>query len=187
MSTEPEVQIRYPDRPIEEADAPWWLAKVKPRQEKKFALDLYQEGIEYYLPLYEHVVRNEKIKRTRVYKHPLFPGYVSFAQTTPSHIYTSGRVVDIIRISNQKRFVFELSRIYRAFEQRYVIEPVENDIRVGEEVRICAGPLRGMSGRVVRLKNRLRVVISVYGLGCASAEVPVTEIEKAHGGHIEPR
>lgn len=187
MSTDLTPQTRYPDRPIEEAGAPWWLAKVKPRQEKKFALDLYQEGIEYYLPLYEHVVRNEKIKRTRVYKHPLFPGYVCFSQATPSHIYTSGRVVDVIRISNQKRFVSELSRIYQAFEQRYIIEPVENDIRVGEEVRICAGPLRGMSGKVVRLKNRLRVIISVYGLGNASAEVPVNEIEKADGDRIDPQ
>ncbi|MFP4164674.1 MAG: transcription termination/antitermination protein NusG [Chitinispirillaceae bacterium] len=171
-------QTRFPERPIEQAEAPWWIAKVKPKQEKKFALDLYREGIEYYLPLYENVVRNEKIRRTRVYKHPLFPGYVSFSQTTPSHIYTSGRVVDIIRISNQRRFVFELSRIYQAFEQRYAIEPVEKDVKVGEEITICAGPLRGLNGRVIRLKNRLKVIISVHGLGCAAAEVSLNEIEK---------
>jgi hypothetical protein len=44
---------RFPDVPIEQAKERWWIAKVKPRQEKQLAFDFLEFGIEYYLPLYE--------------------------------------------------------------------------------------------------------------------------------------
>ncbi len=169
---------RYPERPIEDAQAPWWIARVKSRQEKQFAFDLLQGGVEFFLPLYSHVVVNEKIRRKRTYKLPLFPGYVCFSQITPGGIYKTGRVVDIIKISNQKRFVSELSRVYRALEQQYPLEPFNTDLQVHEKVVICTGPLSGMRGQVVRLQNSCKVVIEVYGLGHALVEIAANQVER---------
>lgn len=168
---------RFPDRPIDEAEFPWWVAKVKPRQEKAFAEDLLRAEVEYYLPLYTKVTRRRDNNKPRKSIVPLFPGYVSFAQRTPEHIYTGGRVVNIISIRHQKRFVHELTQIYQALEAGASLEPLMERYDPGAEVRVRSGPMRGVVGIITRVHNQTRLVLSVEPFGTASLSIDSAMVE----------
>lgn len=79
MTQQPQAPERFPDRPLNEAEEHWWVAKVKPRQEKLLAADFFQEGIEYYLPLYV------KTLPVPVPATPVYFMFRSFPDTLPSH------------------------------------------------------------------------------------------------------
>ena len=68
---------RFPDRPIGEAELPWFVAHVKPRQEKAAADDCLRLGVEYYLPMFTRVTRRRDNNKPRKSVLPLFPGYIS--------------------------------------------------------------------------------------------------------------
>ena len=81
--TPPPAPTRHPDRPLDQATERWWIAKVKPRQEKQLAADFFKASIEYYLPLYARNTPRPGTKHRRIFHVPLFPGYISFAQNQP--------------------------------------------------------------------------------------------------------
>jgi hypothetical protein len=65
---------RHPAGPISESKEPWWVAKVKPRQEKAIAFDLIARSIDYYLPMFTKVVRRKDNNKPRKSILSLFPG-----------------------------------------------------------------------------------------------------------------
>ena len=139
----------------------WYAAYTRPNHEKKVAEQLDLRNIEQLLPLYSSM-RQWKDRRVRLMR-PLFPGYV------------------FLRISLQKRLqVLEVPGIASlvGFGSRPVCMS-EEDIRflrccmmhegnvepypdpaVGSRVRVKGGPLTGLKGVVVRLKNRAGRVVS---------------------------
>ena len=138
----------------------WYAAYTRPNHEKKVAEQLDLRNIEQLLPLYSSM-RQWKDRRVRLMR-PLFPGYV------------------FLRISLQKRLqVLEVPGIASlvGFGSRPVCMS-EEDIRflrccmhegnvepypypaVGSRVRVKGGPLTGLKGVVVRLKNRAGLVVS---------------------------
>jgi transcription antitermination factor NusG len=168
---------RYPDRPISEATARWWIAKVKPRQEKQLAAHFLKENIEYYLPLYRKNSPRPGTKTSRIFHTPLFPGYICFAQDIPHSVYNSGRVVNLIEVRSQKRFIAELEQIYRALQGNFHLEPVTDFFQPGTPVEIIHGPLRGIRGTVVSDKSRSRLILTVDGLGRAELQVDKSNIK----------
>jgi len=162
---------RFPDRPIAEAPQPWWVAKVKPRMEKALAFDFLNTGTEYYLPLYTHVIRRRDNNKPRKSILPLFPGYIAFSMTTPHNIFITGRVVNIVEVRHQKRFVRELTQIQSALEKGVVVEPCDTAFEIGQTVEVHAGPLRGLVGVVARIRDSDRLVLSVDGLGRAMVTI----------------
>lgn len=163
---------RFPDRPIAAAENPWWIAKIKPRMEKAMAFDLIKRNVEYYLPMYTKVTRRRDNNKPRKSVLPLFPGYLSFcaAPGTQQSIYTTGRVVSVIEVRYQKRFVEELGQIYLGLNCGMPMEPVFT-FEPGESVEVFAGPLRGVHGVVTRINNEHRLVLEVEGLGRAAVLV----------------
>jgi transcription antitermination factor NusG len=161
---------RFPDRPIGAGADPWWVAKVKPRQEKAIAFDFIKSNIEYYLPLVTKVTRRKDNNKPRKSVLPLFPGYISFcvAEGGAASVYKTGRVVSIIEIRHQNRFKSELTQIYQALESGIPLEPVEAAYPPGMPVYVHAGPLRGIRGVITRVQDSDRLVLSVSGLGQAS-------------------
>jgi transcription antitermination factor NusG len=161
---------RFPERPIADAQGLWWVAKVKPRQEKALAFDFIKSETEYYLPLITKVTRRKDNNKPRKSVLPLFAGYISFCapQTGATGIYKTGRVVSIIEIRYQKRFSEELSQIYQALSSGVPLEPVEAAYPPGTPVYVHAGPLRGVQGIITRVQDSQRLVLSVTGLGQAS-------------------
>jgi transcription antitermination factor NusG len=177
---------RYPERPIGEAEHPWYVAHVKPRQEKSLADDCRRLGIEYYLPLVTHVTRRKDNNKPRKSVLPLFPGYISFAGTRETHykLYATGRIASIITIKHQKKFIAELSQIFSLLENSVPLEPIDFSYTEGAEVRVLAGPMQGIEGIVVSIKNQHKLVLSVEGLGQAVMTIDaamVKPIEREKG------
>jgi transcription antitermination factor NusG len=168
---------RFPDRPIDQAQAKWWIAKVKPRQEKQLAFDFLNFGIEYYLPLFKNVTFRPGTNKKRTFIVPLFPGYICFSQDIPKDIYRTGRVVNLIEIRHQKRFIKELSQIYLALEQGFTIEPVDCSFEIESKVEIISGTLKGVRGVVANIKDNRRMILSVDGLGQAAVQVDMGQVK----------
>lgn len=167
---------RYPDRRIHESEGTWWIAKIKPRQEKALAFDLIRHEIEYYLPMYTKVVRRRDNNKPRKSVLPLFPGYISFC--TPivggeNKLYATRRVVRVVEVRHQRRFMDELEQIYYTLDLGIALAPFEppRDYAPGEMVEVRSGPLRGIRGSVVRIAAGHKLVLSVEGLGRAAVSV----------------
>jgi transcription antitermination factor NusG len=170
---------RFPERPIAEAEAPWFVAHVKPRQEKALADDCRLLAIEYYLPQFTRVTRRRDNNRPRRSVLPLFPGYLCFTGTreTSFRLYATGHTARVIEIRHQKKFIAELSQIYNLQEKGVALEPCRFSLGEGAEVRILAGPLRGIHGVVANVKNQNRLILSVEGLGWAMMTVDASLVE----------
>jgi transcription antitermination factor NusG len=177
MSDNPPV--RFPDRPIAQAQGPWCIAHVKPRQEKALADDCLHLSIEYYLPMVTKVTRRKDNNKPRKSVLPLFPGYLSFCGTkeTFHELYRTGRIASIIEIKHQKRFIDELSQIFSLLEKGVPLEPCAVTLLKGQLVQVEAGPLRGVNGVVVTMKNARRIILSVEGLGQAMMTVDATLVK----------
>ena len=152
------------------------MAKVKPRQEKALADDFLRSNIEYYLPMFTKVVRRADNNKPRKSLLPLFPGYIAFAMQTPYNIYTTGRIVNLVEIRHQKRFVAELGAIYRALTNGAQIEPFTEHLPPGTEVEVVAGALRGITGTVIKEHGGRKLIISVEALGRASIAIDLAAV-----------
>jgi transcription antitermination factor NusG len=170
---------RHPHGPITEAIAPWWVAKVKPRQEKAIAFDLMSLAIEYYLPLFTKVSRRKDNNKPRKSILPLFSGYISFSadKNRLRDVLRTGRVVNCIEIRHQKRFIEELCQIYFALEQGIPIEPFVEAYPEGTGVHVVSGPLRGIRGVIAKIHNNNKLILSVEGLGRAVISVDQAQVK----------
>jgi transcription antitermination factor NusG len=164
--------VRFPDTPIGEGPHPWWLAKVKPRQEKMYADELLNLQVEYYLPMYTKIIRRRDNNKPRKSVLPLFSGYISFSadKAMCSEIYKKGRTMRFIEIRNQSRFIVELEQIRRTLSEGVQLEPAE-EYEVGTPVIVRRGPLKGIKGIIVKLRDSQRLILSVEGLGKASMQI----------------
>ena len=162
---------RYPEGIIEKKETPWWVAKVKSRQEKAFAFDLLNREIEYYLPMYTKVTRRKDNNKPRKSIMPLFSGYVSFCtdEFTARSLYTTNRISTIIEVRGQLEFIKELNQIYHAVNLNITIEPVAlSKLSLGQKVLIEAGPMKGMSGYIIKKLSKSQIAITVESLNMAA-------------------
>lgn len=173
---------RFPLRPIDQAELPWFVAHVKPRQEKTLADDCLRYSIEYYLPMFTKVTRRKDNNKPRKSILPLFPGYISLAGTKETHhiLYATGRIANIIEIKQQKKFIAELSQIYCLIEKGMPLEPFHFLYSKGTEVCIQAGPLRGIRGVITNFKSQNRIILSVEGLGQAVMTVDASMVKPVY-------
>jgi transcription antitermination factor NusG len=170
---------RYPDRPLAESPQPWWVAKVKPRQEKALAFDFINKEIEYYLPLLTKVTRRKDNNKPRKSILPLFGGYISFSaeKTRLRDVLATNRAVNIIEIRHQKRFISELSQIYSALAHGVALEPCTESYPPGTRVQVLSGPLAGIKGIISKIHNQNKLILSVEGLGQAIITVEGSNVK----------
>jgi hypothetical protein len=176
---------RHPCRPIREAGAPWWIAKVKPRQEKALAWDLYNQDIEYYLPLYMKITRRRDNNKPRKSVVCLFEGYLSYCAPRgyERDVFRTGRVVNLVQVRNQKRFIDELDQVYHALELGMAVEPVTTGevLTPGTRIRVESGPMRGVTGSVIRVQGAHKLILSVEGLGRAAVAIEASHVKPLEG------
>lgn len=159
--------------------ARWYALYTRSRFEKKVAAHLHDRGFESFLPLIEEV-HCWSDRRKRVWE-PLFRGYV-FVRTE----------------LKQKVPVLQTPGVVRFVGIRHAPSPIPDEqinwIRVlinapdalrreayvatGDTVRIVAGPFRGVEGFVMRVKDSMRVVVSLAAIAqSVSVEVPSEFVE----------
>jgi transcription antitermination factor NusG len=151
----------------------WFALSTKPRHEHTVAEMLAAKSVEAYLPLYDQ--RRQWGGRGRTVSVPLFPRYVfcrSLFEDRIKVLSTPG-VLAVVGFGGKPAPVpdEEIAAVRRMLESGLPVLPCDF-LAVGQRVRICGGPLRGLEGLLVRADNARRVVVNVESL-CRGVSVEV--------------
>jgi transcription antitermination factor NusG len=162
-------------------DTAWFALQTRYRYEERIATELHTKGFECFLPTLREVrTWND---RKKVLNVPAFGGYL-FARFEPS-------------LHNRVR-VLETNGVVRLLGNHGIPEPISGSeieslrlalrsgmpcsrqryVEVGMPVRVCRGALAGLEGKVLRMGNKLNVVINVASV-CQSiaVEVPIDDLD----------
>jgi transcription antitermination factor NusG len=167
-----------------ESSTNWYALRTKPRHEKMAAMMLSHKGYESLLPLYK--CKRPRPGRFRDVELPLFPGYLfcQFDATGRLPILTTPGVLQVVGLGRTPMPVAE-SEIQAI--QRLVSSPLQAEpwpyVEVGQTVYVQEGPLQGVEGILLAIKNSHRLVISVTLLKRAVA----VEIERGSVVATAPR
>ena len=141
---------------------PWYAVMVKPGQENFASRALSNRGYEQLSPRCR--VRRQWSDRIKQLEVALFPGYL-FCKFDPNDrlpILTSPGVFGIVSFGGVPHPIDdgEVARIKLLVASGKNAEPWPY-LKAGERVLIGSGPLSGMEGILIQVKNQLRLVVSV--------------------------
>lgn len=155
----------------------WWVAHTKSRNEKALAHDLVAKNIRYFLPMTWKVQRRSH--RTLRSLLPLFSGYLFFCgqETERVELLRTNRVANVIIVKDQEKLLKELIQFEQALRAGAPLTPYKY-IKAGQRCRVIAGPLLGLEGIVIQIKNVARLLLQIDMLGqAASVEIDIDLIE----------
>lgn len=139
------------------------LSVARGNHEKRVSAQLQRLSIEDFLPLY--TVRSQWSDRVKVLERPLFPGYI-FARVDPD----AGGLARLVELKPSVVILpsnlnpspvpdTEVETIAKLCYSDLPLLPAE--YKRGETVTIRAGALAGVSGVVVKVRNRYRLVVNI--------------------------
>jgi transcription antitermination factor NusG len=141
---------------------PWFAIMARTGREKNATLLLENSGYDCYLPVSKAFRQwSDRMKEIEV---PLFPGYL-FCRMNPNDrlpvLMTPG-VIQIVGTGKTPIPVEEqeIAAIQRVCKSDLSTMPWPY-LQVGHVARIEDGPLRGMTGIVIKIKSGLKLVLSV--------------------------
>lgn len=149
-------------------DAKWYAIHTRSNFEARCEEELRLKGLEPYLPAFEEV-HEWKDRRSKV-RVPLFPSYVfaRIADTADARIRVL-RSAGVVRILGAGSAIEpvpeeELDSIRRllASGRRCIGHP---GLLPGVRVEVVTGPLRGVEGTLIKVRNEARLQCSVEMLG----------------------
>ena len=177
---EPDLTQFTPEEAIpDHLEGQWWVAHTRSRNEKALAKDLTRLSIVSYLPLRKRVTRSRRTGRHSLSTVPVFTGYLFFNATEQQRyqVVATRRVANTLYVPDQRQLVAQIRHIHQVLATDTVFEHFHG-VRVGQWVRVVAGPLVGVEGRVVRKLGKTRLAISVDILGqSVLAEVDANLLE----------
>jgi transcription antitermination factor NusG len=162
----------------------WFAVYTISRHEKRVAQHLTQRDIEYYLPLYRSQRKWSDGSRVTL-DLPLFPGYLFVHIKRTERV----RVLDVpgalavvggtgrepVALPDEAIDALRIGLHLRRAEPHPLLT-------VGQRARIRSGALAGMEGVVVRMKNSIRVVLTVEHIQRSIAvEVDGDDLEPVGG------
>ena len=139
----------------------WYVAQVKPRQEKLAIAHLERQGFETHCPL---VARSKMVaKRPVVVSEALFPGYVFVQFAGKSRWRSINGTVGVLRLVT---FGNDPAPVPNGFVER-LQETVdefgnvtfEEDFQLGDAVRVIGGPFDDLRGSLASAPGSERVVV----------------------------
>ena len=171
-----------PPSAVERADVAgvqWYALWTRSRHEQVVREQLEQKQIEAFLPT---VARWSRWKdRRKKIDWPLFPGYcfARFNAVERLPILKCAGVVSIVAFEGGEPAPIperEIDGIRRLVESDLAFDPCPM-IREGAHVEVIHGPLKGVTGRLVRKNDKARLVLSVDLIGQAvSVEVDAADV-----------
>lgn len=162
----------------------WHALYVRSRSEKKVQSQLEDMGIEAYLPLIT-VVKQWSDRRKKV-EEPLFKSYV--------FVYSSDKqYIQILNVYGVVKFVcFEKEAVVVPENQILAIKKFvkdyehgeeykmrnDEDLKVGQKVRIINGPMKGLVGRLDTICNKRHLIVYIDVVGqCIPVHIPRAKVE----------
>ncbi len=159
--TEPTPPL-MPHSRVEDLEQHWYAAYTCANHERRVAEQAERRSLECFLPLYESV-RRWKDRRVRL-DLPLYPGYVFVRINLRDRLKLLGipGVARLVGFDGHPAPVpnEDIETIRACLAGRHPIQP-HCYVQRGQRVRVLSGPLAGLTGIVVRQKNRTRFVISL--------------------------
>jgi transcription antitermination factor NusG len=141
---------------------PWYAVRVRSNFEKTVHTVLTGKGYEVFLPAYR--TRRRWSDRTKEIEKPLFPGY-TFCRfdahhrlpilTTPGVVAIIGSTAGPIAIAEE-----EVATVRTMVGSGLLVGPWPF-LREGQQVTVVRGPLSGVEGIIVTVKNQYRLVVSI--------------------------
>lgn len=141
---------------------PWFAVQTRTRYENFAAKQLSGRGYEVFLPFYQ--CKRRWSDRMQEFEVPLFPGYLfcRFNLLDRLPILTAPGVIQIVGIGKtpipvDEEEVIALQTAVRTGVPR---QPWPF-LKLGQKVKVEAGPLSGLEGVLLNFKGRYRLVLSV--------------------------
>ena len=159
----------------------WFAILVRTGREKTATLLLENAGYECFLPVSRSMRRWSD--RTKLIEVPLFPGYL-FCRMNPHNRLTVLMTPGVIQIVGVGKTPIPVEE-----EEIAVIQRVQSSgvlampwpyMQVGNVAQILEGPLRGLTGIVVKIKSGVKLVLSVSLLQRSVA----VEVERSWVGEV---
>ena len=141
---------------------PWFAIQARTSREKITKLFLENRGFDCFLPLAKASHRwSDRVKQ---FELPLFPGYL-FCRMNPQDrlpVLQAPGVIQIVGVGKMPLPVAEeeIEAIQLASASGLATMPWPY-MQVGNVARIEGGPLRGLTGVIVKIKSGMKLVLSV--------------------------
>ena len=140
----------------------WYALYVRSRHEKSVTAQLDAKFCEVFLPLYE--ARRRWADRWKTVSLPLFPGYVfcHFDIAARTRILETSGVIDLVRLGAEPEPIetSQIEAIRVVTRSRLIAEPYPSLVQ-GQQVEMRGGPLKGLTGTLLEIRNTVRLALSV--------------------------
>ena len=150
----------------------WYAIYTRPHDETKALEHLLRQGYSAYLPRYRTQISHARRRQTVL--RPLFPRYlfagIDRASMRWRPILSTVGVGDVVRSGDEPTPVpSAIVAMIREREEAGGFDRLDprQSLRIGELVRVTAGALEDMVGRLVELRDQDRVVVLLELLGRA--------------------
>lgn len=140
---------------------------------------LSYKGYQQFVPTY--ISRRKWADRVKLIERPLFAGYV-FCRTTEDStglVRATPGVVHIVGFNGHpapipEEEILALHKIIQSGRKAY---PLALQLNVGQKVQVSTGPLAGIVGTLMQIKNRSQLVIFVeLTMKAVSVDIDTSEI-----------
>ncbi|MBA4182053.1 MAG: hypothetical protein C0506_15795 [Anaerolinea sp.] len=144
------------------AQPDWFALRVKPHAERSLFAALRSNGVDAMLPLYPD--RRQWSDRLKTLDRPLFPGYLfcRLLPSTPLKLVTLPGAIGFVHFGAGPAPIPdpEIQALLQILDSGRRLRPLAL-IREGQLVRVVSGPLAGLTGPVLRIKDGHCLVVSV--------------------------
>lgn len=157
----------------------WYAAQTCSRHEKRVSEYLVSRNIESFLPLY--TTQRRWADRKAKVELPLFPGYL-FVRIPLAERLRVLELPGVVRLVSSRGQAVpladsEVESLRQGLLAGGLAEP-HPFLKVGESVRVIAGPFAGCTGILLRKKDSLRVVVSLdIIMRSVAVEVDACDVE----------
>jgi transcription antitermination factor NusG len=168
---------------------PWFALRVRSNFERVAATHLHQRGYEEFSPY--HQSQRQWSDRRKTLFRALFPGYVfcrfDFQDRLP--VLTVPGVVGIVGLGKESCPIpdCEIEKVRTMVRSGLLVTPWPY-LERGQTVLIERGPLTGLKGILLEIKDRIRVVVSISLLQrSVSAEIDREWVRQLPASHALTR
>jgi transcription antitermination factor NusG len=144
-------------------DGCWFACQVRTQREQETASLLSFKGYEIFVPTRK--VSCRRVAQGKEKEAALFPGYIfcRYSALISDPIVTTPGVIGIIGAGHRPVPVDDREiQSIRIIARSELVSGPHPFLRIGDPTLILEGPLRGVRGKLVAFRKRLRVVVSVH-------------------------
>ena len=163
-------------------DMHWHALYVRSRAEKKVLDQLLEQGYEAYLPMLTRL--KQWSDRKKKVEEPLFKSYVFVRNNEKQHYYILGVYGVVKFVTFEHKAVIVPDKQILAIK-KYIDNPLDDedelknlDLKEGQLVRITNGPMQGITGRLVSVKSKRRLLVNIDVVGqTIPVSIPRAKVE----------